>query len=117
MPTSSHSCLHASASCSCSHTPAYSFLAYTYSCLHHLSLHPHTPVYILKHIPSGQLVTPAKTATTGSVAHSPLLVPPSGMDTLWKSASCLKIMKVRFACCLRLSCIVVVWLMAPLRRF
>src|SRR6218665_2923795 len=32
----------------------------------------------------------------GSVAHSPLLVPPPGMDSPWKSVSCLKIMKVCF---------------------
>ena len=49
----------------------------------------------------------------GSVVHSPLLVPPPGMDIPWKSTSCLKIMKVRFAGCLRLICIAVV----GLRRF
>src|SRR6218665_1084143 len=43
----------------------------------------------------------------GSVAHSPLLAPPPGMDSPWKSVSCLKIMKVRFAGCLRLICIAV----------
>ena len=53
----------------------------------------------------------------GSVAHSPLLVPPSGMDSPWKSVSCLKIMKVRFSGCLRLICIAVVGLGAPLSRF
>src|SRR6218665_1983278 len=43
-----------------------------------------------------QLLVPgAKTVTTGSVAHSPLLVPPAGMDSPCKSVSCLKIMKVR----------------------
>src|SRR6218665_233781 len=46
----------------------------------------------------------------GSFAHSPLLVPPPGMDSPWKSVSCLKIMKVRFACCLRLICIAVIGL-------
>ena len=30
----------------------------------------------------------------GSVAQSPLMVPPPGMDSFWKSVSCLKIMKV-----------------------
>src|SRR6218665_3307086 len=35
----------------------------------------------------------------GSVAHSPLLAPPPGMDSPWKSVSCLKIMKVRFGGC------------------
>src|SRR6218665_3084839 len=53
----------------------------------------------------------------GSVAHSPLLVPPPGMDSPWKSVSCLKIMKVRFAGCLRLICIAVDGLGAPLSRF
>jgi len=46
----------------------------------------------------------------GSAAHSPLLVPPPGMDSPWKSISCLKITKVRFAGCLRLICMVVVGL-------
>ena len=41
----------------------------------------------------------------GSVAHSPLLVPPPGMDSPWKSVSCLKITKVRFTGCLRLICV------------
>jgi len=50
----------------------------------------------------------------GIVAHSPLLVPPPGIDSPWKSVSCLKIMKVRFAGCLRLICIAVVGLRAPL---
>ena len=40
----------------------------------------------------------------GNVAHSPLLVPPPGMDSPWKFVLCLKIMKVRFAGCLRLIC-------------
>src|SRR6218665_1429951 len=53
----------------------------------------------------------------GSVAHSPLLVPPPGIDSPRKSVSCLKIMKVRFAVCLRLICIAVVGLGAPLSRF
>src|SRR6218665_2494231 len=53
----------------------------------------------------------------GSVAHSPLLVPPPGMDSPWKSVSCLKIMKVCFAGCLRLICIAMVGLGAPLSRF
>ena len=53
----------------------------------------------------------------GSVAHSPLLVPPPGVDSPWKSVSCLKIIKVRFAGCLRLICIAVVGLGAPLSRF
>src|SRR6218665_2500012 len=46
----------------------------------------------------------------GSVADSPLLVPPPGMNSPWKSVSCLKIMKVRFAGCLRLICIAMVGL-------
>ena len=46
----------------------------------------------------------------GSVAHSPLLAPPPGMDSPWTYASCLKIMKVRFAGCLRLICKAVVGL-------
>src|SRR6218665_1400513 len=53
----------------------------------------------------------------GSVAHSPLLVPPPGMDSPWKSISCLKIMKVRFAGCLRLICTAVAGLGVPLSRF
>ena len=53
----------------------------------------------------------------GSVAHSPLLAPPPGMDPPWKSVSCLKIMKVRFAGCLRLICIAGAGLGAPLSRF
>src|SRR6218665_398209 len=53
----------------------------------------------------------------GSVMHSPLLAPPPGMDYPWKSVSCLKIMKVRFAGCLRLICIAVAGLEAPLSRF
>src|SRR6218665_2302953 len=53
----------------------------------------------------------------GSVAHSPLLVPPPGMDSPWKSVSCLKIMKVRFAGCLRLICTAVAGLGVPLSRF
>jgi len=53
----------------------------------------------------------------GSVAHSPLLVPPPGMDSPWKSASCLEITKVCFPCCLRLICIAVAGLGAPLSRF
>src|SRR6218665_1028476 len=51
----------------------------------------------------------------GSVAHSPFSAPPPGMDSPWKSISCLKIMKVRFAGCLRL--IAVAGLGAPLSRF
>src|SRR6218665_3106354 len=50
-------------------------------------------------------------------AHSPLLIHPPGMDSPWKSVSCLKIMKVRFAGCLRLICIAVAGLGAPLSRF
>ena len=50
----------------------------------------------------------------GSVVHSPLLVPPPGMDCLWKITSCLKIMKLRSAGCLRLICIVVAGLGVPL---
>jgi|SRR6218665_2182402 len=53
----------------------------------------------------------------GSVAHSPLLVPPARTDLHWKSASCLKIMKMRSAGCLRLICIAVAGLRAPLSRF
>src|SRR6218665_1291738 len=53
----------------------------------------------------------------GSVAHCPLLVPTLGMDSPWKSVSCLKIMKVRFAGCLILICIAVAGLGAPLSRF
>src|SRR6218665_1773070 len=53
----------------------------------------------------------------GSVGHSPLLVPPPGMDSPWKSISCLKIMKACFAGCLRLICIDVVGLGATLSRF
>src|SRR6218665_2453862 len=53
----------------------------------------------------------------GSVAHSPLLAPPPGMDSPRKSVSCLKIMKVRFAGCLRLICIAMAGLGAPLNRF
>src|SRR6218665_626793 len=34
-----------------------------------------------------------------SVGHSPLLVPSPGTDSLWKSASCLKIMKMRSTGC------------------
>ena len=42
------------------------------------------------------------------VVHSPSLDHPPGMDSLWKSASCLKIVKVRSAgCSRRLICIVV----------
>src|SRR6218665_439997 len=48
----------------------------------------------------------------GSVVHSPLLVPPPGLDTPLKSVSCLKIMKVHFAGCLRLICTAVVGLRA-----
>src|SRR6218665_1169657 len=39
------------------------------------------------------------------------------MDSPWKSVSCLKIMKVRFGGCLRLICIAVAGLGAPLSRF
>jgi|SRR6218665_2034879 len=53
----------------------------------------------------------------GSVARSPLLVPPPGMHSPWKSTSCLKIMKVHFAGCLRLICIAVAGLRTPLSRF
>src|SRR6218665_3802409 len=53
----------------------------------------------------------------GSVAHSPLLAPPPGMGSPWKSVSCLKIMKVRFAGYLRLICIAVAGLGASLSRF
>jgi len=53
----------------------------------------------------------------GSFAHSPLLVPPLGMDSPWKSVSCLKIMREHFAGCWRLICIAVVGLGAPLSRF
>ena len=42
---------------------------------------------------------------------------PPGMDSPWKSVSCLKIMKARFAGCLRLICIAVAGLVAPLSRF
>ena len=67
---------------------------------------------------TGQLLVPrASILQLGSVAHSPLLVPPPGMDSPWKSVSCLKIMKVCFAGCLRLICIAVVGLEAPLSRF
>src|SRR6218665_1503765 len=52
-----------------------------------------------------------------SIAHSPLLAPPPGMDSPWKSVSCLRIMKLRFAGCLRLICIAVAGLGAPLSRF
>src|SRR6218665_2611819 len=69
-----------------------------------------------------QLLVPcAKTATRQRRAFSifPLLVPPPGMgmDSPWKYVSCLKIMKVHFAGCLRLICIAVVGLGAPLSRF
>src|SRR6218665_890172 len=53
----------------------------------------------------------------GSVAHSLLLAPPHGMDSPWKSASCLKIMKVHLAGSLRLICTAVAGLGAPLSRF
>ena len=58
----------------------------------------------------------------GSVTHSPLLAPPPGMDSPWKFVSCLKILKVCFAGCLRLICITVAGLAvaglgAPLSRF
>src|SRR6218665_146948 len=63
---------------------------------------------------TGQLLVPrAKTATR----QHPLLVPPPGMDSPRKTVSCLKIMKVRFAGCLRLICIAVVGLGASLSRF
>ena len=52
-----------------------------------------------------------------SVVHSTLLVPPLGMDSPWKSISCLQIMKVLFAGCLTLIGIVVAGLGAPLSRF
>ena len=53
----------------------------------------------------------------GSVTHFLLLAPPPGKDSPWKSVSCLKIMKVRFAGCLSLICIAVAGLGAPLSRF
>jgi len=53
----------------------------------------------------------------GSVVHSPLLVPLPGMDSLWKSTPCQKILKVHSAGCLRLICIVVAGLESPLSRF
>jgi len=44
-----------------------------------------------------------------------IVVPPLGMDSPWKSASCLKIiLKLRFTGCLRLICIAVVGLGSPL---
>src|SRR6218665_147430 len=52
-----------------------------------------------------------------SVTHSPLLALHLEWTLPWKSVSCLKLMKVRFAGCLRLICIAVVGLGAPLRRF
>ena len=67
---------------------------------------------------TGQLLVPrAKTATWQRRAFS--IVGPSTWngDSPWKSVSCLKIMKVRFAGCLRLICITVVGLGAPLSRF
>ena len=53
----------------------------------------------------------------GSVVHSPWLVSPPGMNSPWKSVSCLKIMKLRSAGCLRLICIIVAGLGVPLSRF
>src|SRR6218665_3819380 len=53
----------------------------------------------------------------GSVLHSPLLVPPPGMDSPGESVSCLKIMKVHSAGCLRVICIIVAGLGVPLSRF
>src|SRR6218665_3109920 len=53
----------------------------------------------------------------GNVVYFPLLVSPPGMDSPWKSASCLKIMKVHSAGCLSLICIVVAGLGAPLTSF
>src|SRR6218665_2543517 len=66
---------------------------------------------------TGQLLVPCAKLQLGNVTHSPLLVPPPGMDSPLKSISCLKIMKVRFAGCLRPICIAVVGLGAPLSRF
>src|SRR6218665_1602634 len=61
---------------------------------------------------TGQLLLPhAKTATRQRRAFS--IVGPSP----WKSVSCLKTTKVGFAGCLRLICIAVVGLGAPLSRF
>src|SRR6218665_2364668 len=56
---------------------------------------------------TGQLFVLVLKLQLGSVARSPLFVPLPGMDSPWKSVSCLKIMKVRFAGCLRLICIAV----------
>src|SRR6218665_2281452 len=53
----------------------------------------------------------------GSVTHSPLLALHLEWTFPWKSVSCLKLMKVHFAGCLRLICIAVVGLGAPLSRF
>ena len=53
----------------------------------------------------------------GSAKHSPLLVPLHGMDSPWKFTSCLRIMKVCSTGCLRLICITVAGLVAPLNRF
>src|SRR6218665_4004457 len=66
---------------------------------------------------TGQLLCLVLKLQLRIVAHSPLLAPPPGMDSPWKSVSCLKIMKVRFAGCLRLICIAVAGLGAPLSRF
>src|SRR6218665_690037 len=66
---------------------------------------------------TGQLLLPrAKTATRQCRTFS-IVGPTPGMDSPWKSASCLKIMILRFAGCLRLICIAVVGLGAPLSRF
>src|SRR6218665_2604656 len=53
----------------------------------------------------------------GSAKHSPLLVPLHGMDSPWKFASCLRIMKVCSTGCLRLTCIAMAGLRAPLSRY
>src|SRR6218665_3259435 len=63
---------------------------------------------------TGQLLVPrAKTATRQRRAFS-IVGHSTGMNSPSKSVSCLKIMKVRFAGCLRLICIAVVGLGTPL---
>src|SRR6218665_1401616 len=56
---------------------------------------------------SGQLLVPGPTiATIGSVAHFPWLAPPHGLGSPWRSASCLRIVKMRSASYLRLTDII-----------
>src|SRR6218665_1150367 len=53
----------------------------------------------------------------GSVAHFPLLAPPPGMGSPWRSTLCRRIMKLHSASYLRLICFAVAGLGAPLSRF